>query len=265
RVCRKYGGSEESALCHLYESEKRLENIETAELREKELTADLLVVREDYLNAAFSLSKLRQAAAKRFQQNVVKNLADVALEKARFEVRFQTPSDTETKDQSADAFFAPAGIDQIEFYFSANVGESPRPLGKVASGGEASRLMLILKTTAGMRDAAKTAVFDEIDAGIGGRVAEAVGAKLKDLAADQQVLCVTHQPQVAAQADNHLLVEKTMGKNRTTIGLRPLDDAERIEEIARMLAGETVTEAARENARELLGLRGAEKSISRKI
>ena len=265
RVCRKYGGSEESALCHLYESEKRLENIETAELREKELTANLLVVREDYLKAAFSLSKLRQAAAKRFQQNVVKNLADVALEKARFEVRFQTPSDTETKDQSADAFFAPAGIDQIEFYFSANVGESPRPLGKVASGGEASRLMLILKTTAGMRDAAKTAVFDEIDAGIGGRVAEAVGAKLKDLAADQQVLCVTHQPQVAAQADNHLLVEKTMGKNRTTIGLRPLDDAERIEEIARMLAGETVTEAARENARELLGLRGAEKSISRKI
>lgn len=263
RVCRKYGGSEESALRHLSDSERRLENIETAELRQKELAEELNRARADYLKAALALGSLRRKAANRFEENVVRNLADVALEKARFEVRIESPGESDLDNSSAERFFTASGIDQIEFYFSANVGEAPKPLGKVASGGEASRLMLILKTTAGMRDAAKTAVFDEIDAGIGGRVAEAVGSKLKELAAEQQVLCVTHQPQVAAQADRHFVVEKTIGKSRTTIGVRPLDETERVEEIARMLAGETITDAARENARVLL--RGSEKRLSRKL
>lgn len=263
RVCRKYGGSEESALRHLGESEKRLENIETAELREKELAEELDRARADYLKASLGLGRERRKAAKRFEENVVKNLADVALEKARFEVRFESPGESELNNSASEGFFTAAGIDRIEFYFSANVGESPKPLGKVASGGEASRLMLILKTTAGMRDTAKTAVFDEIDAGIGGRVAEAVGSKLKELAAEQQVLCVTHQPQVAAQADRHILVEKTIGKSRTTIGARQIEETERVEEIARMLAGETITDAARENARVLL--RGSEKGLSQKL
>ena len=130
--------------------------------------------------------------------------------------------------------------------------ESPRPLAKVASGGEASRLMLILKTTAKERDGKKAAVFDEIDIGIGGRVAEAVGRKLKELSLTQQVLCVTHQPQIASLADRHFFVEKEMVKNRTSIGVRELNKAEQIEEIARMLAGETITEAARENAKAML-------------
>jgi DNA repair protein RecN (Recombination protein N) len=112
--------------------------------------------------------------------------------------------------------------------------------------------MLILKTTAKERHANKAVVFDEIDAGIGGRVAEAVGSKLKELAASQQVLCVTHQAQVASKADVHLVVEKTMTRNRTSIGVRKLNDAERVEEIARMLAGEKITDAARENAREMI-------------
>ena len=151
-----------------------------------------------------------------------------------------------------DSSFTAKGFDRVEFYFSANPGESPKPLAKVASGGEASRLMLILKTTAKASGPQKTAVFDEIDVGIGGRVAEAVGRKLKDLAATQQVLCVTHQPQIASLADRHFIVEKEIIGGRTVIATRELSAAEQIEEIARMLAGEQITDAARENARTML-------------
>jgi DNA repair protein RecN (Recombination protein N) len=114
--------------------------------------------------------------------------------------------------------------------------------------------MLILKTAAKSRDREKTAVFDEIDVGIGGRVAEAVGLKLKALSASQQVLCVTHQPQIASLADKHFVVEKTMAKNKTSIAARELNETERVEEIARMLAGEKISETAREHARELLAV-----------
>ena len=151
----------------------------------------------------------------------------------------------------ADQELSSSGIDKVEFFFSANVGELPKPLARVASGGEASRLMLILQTTA-KAAASKTAVFDEIDAGIGGRVSEAVGLKLKQLAANQQVLCVTHQPQIASQADRHFFVEKKFKGGKTHVAIRELDPAERIEEIARMLAGEQITDAARENARAML-------------
>jgi DNA repair protein RecN (Recombination protein N) len=171
-------------------------------------------------------------------------LKAVALEKARFEVRVERGE--------GDDRFSPTGIDRVEFYFSANPGEAPKPIAKVASGGESSRLMLILKTAARPHHSSKTAVFDEIDAGIGGRVAEAVGQRLKELAAQQQVLCVTHQAQVASKADRHFVVEKTMGRNVTSISIRELGDAERVEEVARMLAGETITDAARENAREMI-------------
>jgi len=173
---------------------------------------------------------------------------DVALEKARFEVRIDNGDD--------ESRFGPDGSDRVEFFFTANPGESPKPMAKVASGGEASRLMLILKSVSNQQNGSKTSVFDEIDAGIGGRVAEAVGMKLKRLAAAQQVLCVTHQAQVASKADHHFVVEKSMGKRSTSITIRQLDDAERIEEIARMLAGEKITDAARENAREMIASAG---------
>ena len=151
-------------------------------------------------------------------------------------------------------YFGPRGFDNVEFYFSANPGESPKPLARVASGGEASRLMLVLKTTSKASGNKKSAVFDEVDVGIGGRVAEAVGLKLKELSTTIQVMCVTHQPQIASLADHHFLVDKASQKNRTTISVRGLDPADRVEEIARMLAGQKVTNAARTNARELLKL-----------
>ncbi|MBC7899049.1 MAG: DNA repair protein RecN [Saprospiraceae bacterium] len=252
RLTRKYGGTVESVLAHLHESEERLENIETAELREAELNAKVKMLRSEYVKVASELHGERVRAAVKFADEIEGNLKAVALEKARFEIRVDAPEKDQLESEGSSVGFTAKGFDRVEYYFSANVGESPKPLAKVASGGEASRLMLILKTTAKTHEREKTAVFDEIDAGIGGRVAEAVGLKLKELANTQQVLCVTHQPQVASKADRHFVVEKAVLKDRTSIGVRELNAAEQVEEVARMLAGERITDAARENAREML-------------
>ena len=251
RLKRKYGGAIETVLAHLEESEARLKNIETFEERKEELKKVLTKQRTDYLKIAQDIHDKRSKAARKFEKEVEANLKAVALEKARFEVRIDAPDAAELKNSAGKKLTA-KGFDQIEFYFSANVGESPKPLAKVASGGEASRLMLILKTTMKSNEAEKSVVFDEIDTGIGGRVAEAVGLKLKELAKTQQVLCVTHQPQVASLADRHFLVEKeTVGK-RTKVGVKDLDETEQIEEIARMLTGAQITDTARQHAREML-------------
>ena len=245
RLKRKYGDSIEAVLEHLRISDERLQNIETAEFREEELRKQLVERRVTYIAKARELHEKRKTSAAKFEEQVEQNLKAVALDKARFEVRVDAM-------ESDDVSFSPNGFDRVEFYFSANPGEPPKPLAKVASGGEASRLMLILKTTIKASGPQKTAVFDEVDVGIGGRVAEAVGRKLKDLSATQQVLCVTHQPQIASLADHHFIVEKEVVGGRTLVKARDLSSAEQIEEIARMLAGEQITEAARENARSML-------------
>ncbi len=251
RLKRKYGGSLETVLAHFKESNSRLESIETSELREKELRKHLEKAREAYLSKAEKLHQKRVKAAKKFEKEVEENLTSVALEKAKFVVNFEKPEDI--TQEASERFFTTKGFETIEFYFSANPGESPKPLAKVASGGEASRVMLILKTSAKTDLNGKTAVFDEVDAGIGGRVAEAVGRKLQELSSIQQVLCVTHQPQVASLADQHFIVEKDINGKKTKVGVRTLGEDERVEEIARMLAGENITETAREHAIELLG------------
>ena len=269
RVARKYGGTVETALEHLKDSDARLDAIENAEFHQEEARKRVDEVRAKYIAVATDLHNARTKAAAKFGKEVESALAAVALNKAKFEVRItevpgskshvQSPRrDQDTGQETSDhgPGFTPKGFDTVEFFFSANVGESVKPLARVASGGEASRLMLILKTTAKEKAHGKAVVFDEIDAGIGGRVAEAVGTKLKTLSSTQQVLCVTHQPQVASQADRHFVVEKSMTKNRTSIAVRELAETERIEEIARMLAGSTVTDAARENARELIAAAG---------
>lgn len=245
RLKRKYGGSVETVLAHLQDSEERLKNIATAEERETELKKQLKKAQEEYVQFAQDLHDKRTKAARKFEKETEVNLKAVALEKARFVVRIEAEKENEKT-------FTAKGFDRIEFYFSANVGESPKPLAKVASGGEASRLMLILKTTAKTSDAEKAVVFDEIDTGIGGRVAEAVGLKLKELSKTQQVLCVTHQPQVASLATHHFLVEKTMTKDQTSVSIRELKAKDRVEEIARMLAGEKITNAARQHAKEMI-------------
>jgi DNA repair protein RecN (Recombination protein N) len=252
RLTRKYGGSIESALEHLARSQDRLRHVERADERESELRAELRGARLVYLTAARKAHGERVRAAKKFERAVERDLGQVAMEHAKFQSQINSPPESELGDEEASSFFTSRGIDRIEFYFSANVGEPLRPLARVASGGEASRLMLVLKTIANASEFPRTIVFDEIDTGIGGRVSEAVGAKLKKLSETNQVLCVTHQPQIARFADSHLLVRKEARAGRTEVSIERLDRRGRVEEIARMLTGAEITESARRHAREML-------------
>jgi DNA repair protein RecN (Recombination protein N) len=222
-IKRKYGGSIESALEHLARSEDRLRQVEHAGEREIEVQTELTASLAAYLERARRLHRERVRAAKKLEQAVERGLVEVAMENAKFQVQITALGSAELKDErgsSAVAGFSVRGIDHVEFYFSANVGEGVKPLVKVASGGEASRLMLVLKTVANASEFPRTIVFDEIDSGIGGRVSEAVGAKLKKLSQTNQVLCVTHQPQIARFADSHLLVKKEAMGGRTEVNVK---------------------------------------------
>jgi DNA repair protein RecN (Recombination protein N) len=252
RLKRKYGGSIESALEHLAKSQDRLRQVERSEEREAELRNELNKARIEYLEQAKKLHTARVGAARKFEKAIERETAEVAMENARFEVRINAPSPEDLNDESASDRFTAAGFDHVEFYFSANVGEDPKPLARVASGGEASRLMLVLKTVANPAEFPRTIVFDEIDTGIGGRVSEAVGIKLKKLSQTNQVLCVTHQAQIARFADSHMVVEKEAVRGRTEVNIIRLDKRGRVEELARMLTGAEITESARRHARELL-------------
>jgi DNA repair protein RecN (Recombination protein N) len=245
RLKRKYGGSIETALEHLAQAQDRLRQIETSDEREQELNDQLAAAHKSYLGFARKLHKQRLQAAKALEKSVEEGIAEVAMENARFEVQVTT-------DQTGLERISATGLDKVEFHFSANVGEDVKPLARVASGGEASRLMLVLKTVSNASEFPRTIVFDEIDTGIGGRVSEAVGVKLKKLAQTNQVLCVTHQPQIARFADNHLVVQKEAREGRTLVSIDKLDRAGRVEELARMLTGAEITDSARRHARELL-------------
>jgi len=265
RLKRKYGGTLEAALEHMARSQDRLQQIESSDERERQLKADVANARELYLRVAAKLHKERGRAAKKFEQSVEKSLAEVAMDNARFQVivsdklqlvgessKAQENQGDSTTESDKLKHIGHKGTDSIEFYFSANPGEELKPLARIASGGEASRLMLVLKTVANASEFPRTIVFDEIDTGIGGRVSEAVGAKLKRLSQTNQVLCVTHQPQIARFADSHLTVQKEAAKNRTVVSVVKLDRNGRIEELARMLTGTEITDSARRHAKELL-------------
>jgi DNA repair protein RecN (Recombination protein N) len=268
RLKRKYGGSIEAALEHLARSQDRLLQIESSDEREKQLTSALAAARERYFEQAAELHKERVRAAKKFEQAVERGITEVAMENARFQVQvsekvsdklhfgddasIEHPHGLAGPDNDKLKHIGQKGADSVEFYFSANPGEEIKPLARVASGGEASRLMLVLKTVANAAEYPRTIVFDEIDTGIGGRVSEAVAVKLKRLAETNQVLCVTHQPQIACFADNHLVVLKETLRNRTQVSIRKLDREGRIEELARMLTGSQITDSARKHAKEML-------------
>ena len=242
RLKRKYGGSIDSSLEHLARSEDRLRQIETSDEREQELSREVEAARSRYLDRAGKLHRERVRASKRFEKAVESCIAELAMERGRFQIQMSDITESG----------GPNGIDQVEFYFSANVGEDLKPLARVASGGEASRLMLVLKTVANATEFPRTIVFDEIDSGIGGRVSEAVGIKLRKLSQTNQVLCVTHQPQIARFADSHLAVQKAVVDGRTQVDISKLNRAGRIEELARMLTGAEITDTARRHARQLL-------------
>lgn len=207
--------------------------------------AALAAEEESCVAAASALSRGRQGGAKKMAASVEKELARVALAGAKFRAEIASRSPTA-------ASLSAAGLDEAELLFSANPGQDLRPLSQTASGGELSRVMLALRNASSRGQSGRTIVFDEIDAGIGGRVAERVGARLKELAGTAQVVCVTHLPQVAAFADCHLLVSKVSGRGSVTTSVKPLAKQDRITELARMISGSEVTGEAHAHARELI-------------
>ena len=216
--------------------------------RAEDLQQALAVASERYLGVARQLSRHRRKAAVAFARELEALLADLAMARTRFEVRFN-------EDDLPEDAWNERGIDQAEFYVSPNPGEDLRPLARIVSGGELSRVMLALKTLAATDAAGKTLIFDEVDAGIGGRVADVVGARLQALGARFQVLCITHLPQIAARGTTQFLIEKRVRGNRTVTSVERLDDAGRVEELARMIGGAAISDGVRASARELL--RGA--------
>ena len=254
RLKRKYGGSVEDILRVHEEIRESLGSLEQGESKIAALEKTFADVRQTAWDTAEKISTARQRAAKKLKRDMEREVRTLGMPETTFEVRFTT------HDEKADVppFFVGGkklterGMDQVEFYFSPNPGEPPKPLARIASGGELSRLMLALKALVLTAGEASTLLFDEVDAGIGGRVAEIVGKKLKQVAARQQVLSVTHLPQIAALADAHYVVEKEVEQGRTFTRVRQLSERDRIAEIARMLGGIKITDQARRHAEELV-------------
>ena len=226
----------------------RLEALDTGTAALAELEAAATAARQHYQDAAQALSASRRAAAARLAQAAMQELPPLKLDRARFFVEVTA---------TEEAKWGAAGADQVRFLIATNPGQTPGALDRVASGGELSRLMLALKVVLSAGSAVPTLVFDEVDSGVGGATAAAVGDRLARVAADVQVLVVTHSPQVAARGAAHLRVAKQVRTGRVRTEVAPLTGAARREEIARMLAGETVTEAARAAADSLLGANAA--------
>jgi DNA repair protein RecN (Recombination protein N) len=255
---KKYGGREggvAAVLLHLSKIQSEVDSVEHGQERIDRLADELESKRRELEKACLALSEKRQAAAKKMAKEVMSQLRDLGMEKAAFQVEvLQTEQQGGLVRQGRKSYQAEAaGIDKARFLISPNAGEEPKPLARIASGGEISRVMLAVKTILAEVDQVSSLVFDEIDAGIGGRVAEAVGRKLRQIGEKRQVLCITHLPQIAALAQAHYRVSKGEQTGRTLTTVEPLSEKERVEEVARMLGGEKVTESALRHAREMVG------------
>jgi DNA repair protein RecN (Recombination protein N) len=251
RLKRKYGGELDAVIVFGREAKQELAEIEALDERlaalEKEVQKSEAALRE----AAIVLSKGRQAAAQDLAGKIRASLVSLCFEQAVFEICFKGE-----QNQDIEAI-SRLGWDRPEFMFSANQGEEVKPLSKVASGGELSRLMLALKTLLAQKDQVDTVIFDEIDAGISGKAAEAVAKKIRELAGHHQVFCITHLPQIASLADEHFLVQKTVIDGRTKTSIGPLSVEKREHELARMLDGDSVSEQTLAYVRTLMERKAA--------
>jgi DNA repair protein RecN (Recombination protein N) len=256
RLKRKYGPTLEDVIALGEELERKLSEMENKDEVLRKLRIDLAKAAERYLETSRTLSRRRYEAARKLEKQVESEINELAM-KARFKV--------EVSGADEEANWTAKGFDEVQYLISANPGEPLGPVAEIASGGELSRVMLALKTTieAGMpsrgrHNGAKggagqrTLVFDEIDSGIGGRAAEAVGKKLKQLAATKQVLCITHLPQIASFADQHYLIEKKESGGRSRTSMRQLDAEERTRELARMMSGAKLTDTSLKHAEQML-------------
>ncbi len=242
RLKRKYGNSVEEILEYLEKSREQLQQLNLSEEKAQELQEEYLRLKPQVQQAADLLTSRRHKAAKEFLSRVKKELEFLNMPSVRLSV------------SAGRSGWKPDGQDELEFLISSNAGEEPKPLAKIASGGELSRVMLSIKNVLAQKDRVGTAVFDEIDTGVSGKAAQKIGQKLQEVSCNRQVICVTHLAQVAVYADHHLLIEKSEEDGRTYTRIKPLDQQGRVEEIARMISGENLTETAIQNAREMLSL-----------
>ncbi len=237
---RKYGESVSEIILKRDEIQKELKNIEHFDERVNSLTNESQKIMGELLVLAEKISKIRKQASKKLTATLEKELKEVGIKGGKFHIEF------------ADKEISSNGIDDISFLFSANPGEEPKPLTRVASGGELSRIMLVLKEVIARVEGGSVIIFDEADSGIGGAVAEAVGQKIRKLSESYQVICITHLPQVAKFADSHLSVSKTHDDNKTQVTIKSLEGDERVIEIARMIGGFNITQKTIDAAHEML-------------
>ncbi|HTY62069.1 MAG TPA: DNA repair protein RecN [Acidobacteriota bacterium] len=251
KLTKKYGASCGEILQFLDSCQSELDQILAYADRSENLSRQFESELDAYRRSAQKLSEKRRKDAAKFQDEIEEEFKALAMERMQIHVQFGAYS--ENKGTGVlPASYGLHGIDRVEFLLAPNKGEEIRPLAKIASGGELSRLMLGIKSLCRNEEADKTFVFDEVDAGIGGRVAEAVGRRLRSIAEDNQVLCVTHLPQIAAFARCHFSVRKVEIGGRTETIVKSLSASERIQELSRMLGGETITQTARDHAQEML-------------
>jgi DNA repair protein RecN (Recombination protein N) len=244
RLKKKHGPTLDDVLRTCAELQQELNGIEHADERIAEIQRELSAARTVYAEEAGKLSAARRAAAADFSRKLERSLGDLAMARTRCEVRFEP--------DSGEAGWSERGSDVAEFYISPNPGEDLRPLARIASGGELSRIMLALKTLATTDEPGKTLIFDEVDAGIGGTVADIVGSRLRALGGHFQVLCITHLPQIAAYGATHYGIAKGVKQGRTVTEVARLSAREREDELARMIAGAEVSASVRASAREML-------------
>lgn len=242
RLCKKYGATLGDVLAHQAKVEQELTEIENYDEDIAALEKEIAALEEKLRQKADALTKLRTAAAQDLSAAIEEQLFALGMPKARFHIRVEQAED-----------YGANGRDDVAMFFSANPGEAEKPLQKVASGGELSRIALAIKTVASSRDSSvPSMVFDEIDTGIGGRTAQMVAERIALVAQYKQVLCITHLPQIACMADAHLYISKRTVEGTTATQIRPLSERERISEIARMASGADMTTASLDNAREMV-------------
>ena len=237
---RKYGETVSEIIAYGADLTAKLDDLENSEAREEELTTAIANSERSLNSAAGKLTTLRRKAAVKFVDGITRELTDLGMTATKFEVSIE-PQPVTSK-----------GADKIEFLLSPNPGEPLRPLAKIASGGEMSRIMLAMKSVLAKSGTIPTMIFDEIDVGVGGRTAQTIGDKLEALAKDAQILCITHLPQIASRSATHFFIEKHVREGRTTVSVAPLDAEGRIDEIARMLGGSRRSEVVVQHAREML-------------
>ena len=241
RLSRKYGADEAAMLAFLEKARAEEASIVQSDERILALDGEIETAKEETIRLARLLSKSRKEAGAQFAQSVIAELADLDMPHVKLEV------------YSEKVPLAVDGGERMEFLISANAGEEPKPLAKIASGGELSRIMLAIKRVLAEKDATATLIFDEIDAGVSGRAAQKIGRKLREVSRGRQVLCVTHLAQIASLADCHLFISKSMQENETTTQIEVLDREGRLRELARIMGGEEITAAQLAAAEEMLG------------